>query len=73
MDLFHYRLKAILTMNTKPRNLKIKRFVQQLIYLAYTVLVFTAVSYLGLLKIQSSQDAIKPLVFEVSKLTAFWF
>ncbi|CCD68938.2 Serpentine Receptor, class H [Caenorhabditis elegans] len=72
MDLFHYRLKAILTMNTKPRNLKIKRFVQQLIYLAYTVLVFTAVSYLGLLKIQSSQDAIKPLVFEKYHMSEVW-
>ncbi|CAO4380432.1 unnamed protein product [Caenorhabditis nigoni] len=72
MDLFHYRLKAISSMNTNPRNLKIRRFLQILVYSTYVVLVLTAISYLGLLTVQSSQSTIKPMIFEKYHMSEVW-
>uniref|UniRef100_A0A1I7T554 G_PROTEIN_RECEP_F1_2 domain-containing protein n=2 Tax=Caenorhabditis tropicalis TaxID=1561998 RepID=A0A1I7T554_9PELO len=72
MDLFHYRLKAISSMNISHRNAQIRRFLQRLVYLTYFVLVFTAISYLGLLTVQSSQPSIKPMIYEKYHMSEVW-
>ncbi|EFO98876.1 hypothetical protein CRE_19707 [Caenorhabditis remanei] len=72
MDLFHYRLKAISLRNSGKRNLKIRRYLQRLVYMTYIILLFTAISYLGLLTVQSSQPTIKPMIFEKYHMSEVW-
>ncbi|KAF1750479.1 hypothetical protein GCK72_017029 [Caenorhabditis remanei] len=72
MDLFHYRLKAISSRNSGTRNQKIRRYLQRLVYMTYIILLFTAISYLGLLTVQSSQPTIKPMIFEKYHMSEVW-
>ncbi|CAI2354503.1 unnamed protein product [Caenorhabditis sp. 36 PRJEB53466] len=72
MHLFHFRLNAIVTMNTTPRNKRVLRDLQRLVYLTYISLIFTCFSFLGLLTLESLQPTMKPMIFEKYHIAEVW-